>query len=505
MNTFKNWKFALSLCIVVVALIFIVLFSTKPNPVQKEETLAKPSATPAEAIKNVQKSVVAGSFYPSKLKDLDMFIELVLKDTKKKDFTGKIKALIVPHAGYIYSGHTAAAGFAQLNKDYKKVFIIGSNHNEEADFTGISIPKATHYETPMGEIKVSNIANDILMKQPGLFVTNEKANETHIIEVELPFLQKTLSDFEIIPMITGKITYKEVIKAANVIKHYLDDDTLIVISSDLSHYHHYEEAKDIDTACIAAIKDMDMAFMPKCQACGLAAIHILLNIALGDSYEAEIVEYKNSGDTMGDKEKVVGYSSIVFYKSGEGSVEAKKSLLTLSRDVLEGYVKEKNDKPNIDILKLPQMTKESKGCFVTLESNDELRGCIGSILTKKTLAECIVENTVKAAAFDPRFPPVNADELKNISVEISILSTPKKVSAKTPEELLKTLKPLRHGVILVNGEKSATYLPNVWLSFPSKEEFLQSLCKKGDMLPDCWRIKSTEIFTYTADVLAEVK
>jgi AmmeMemoRadiSam system protein A len=177
-------------------------------------------------------------------------------------------------------------------------------------------------------------------------------------------------------------------------------------------------------------------------------------------------------------------------------------LLTMARTVLEKYTKEQKA-PALEALTLPGSVQAERGCFVTLHKQGELRGCIGTILPQSSLARCVMENTVNAAAHDPRFDPVTPDELGQIKIEISVLTVPAPLVHKDTAGLLARLQPGRHGVILRQGLLGATFLPQVWEELPTKELFLSHLCRKGGMAAECWKTAETQVDVYEDTAFAE--
>jgi len=462
---------------------------------------APPSLKTPHKEKVIREPIVAGTWYPGNKEELKSSVNKYYKNSEKLNISN-IKALIVPHAGYAYSGQVAANGFNQLNKDYKKVFIIATNHAQGAYVNGISIPDVTHYKTPLGQLKISEIASELLKQD--LFVNVPQAHTTHVIEIELPFLQQKLKDFEIIPLVTGSLNLEQIKQAADILSKYIDEDSLIVVSSDLSHYHPYEDAVKLDTVCIKNIESMNFEESAKCEACGIYAILILMDIAKRNEWNARIIDYKNSGDVSGDKSRVVGYSSIVFYPKKEKLLTKNEQdfLLELARETVENYVKNKK-KPKIDETKLTPALKKVQGCFVTLNKNHNLRGCIGHILPKEELYKCVIDNAVNAAVNDHRFNPVTENELNEIQIEISVLTVPQRLEFSSGEDLKNKLKPNIDGVVLKKGFYQSTYLPQVWEQLSDKELFLSNLCMKGGMALNCWKDTSTEVYTYQTFVFEE--
>jgi AmmeMemoRadiSam system protein B/AmmeMemoRadiSam system protein A len=430
---------------------------------------------------NIREAFVAGQFYPSETAVLTSQIENM---TNRQSINKNVRAIIVPHAGYQYSGRIAGLGYAQIDPSIKRVIIIANNHANNADYTGIAVTNYSYFETPLGNVKVSPIVKQLLGKYP--FTTNANAELTHVIEVQLPFLHQKLQDFEIIPLIIGRADEQMLEKAANEIDKYVDENTLIVVSSDLSHYHPFKEALDIDTRCIVQIEKQKLE---SCEACGLDAIKILLKISEKRGWNAKILEYTNSGIVTGDLSSVVGYSAIAFYTGY--SREEKESLLKLSRDTLEGKK---------DAILMTQPLKEIKGCFVTLNKGGQLRGCVGAIMPQAPLYECVRENTLNAAHHDSRFSPVTTSELDDIEIEISVLSEPTPLEYDGEADLLAKLKPRIDGVVM-HSISTSTFLPQVWDQFSNKTAFLEALCEKQGAATDCW--KSARYEVYEAEVWGE--
>ena len=444
--------------------------------------------------KHVREPVFAGTWYPGTAIQLDdMFDEFF--GAAEKDDLGKVRALILPHAGVGYSGTVAAKGVAQLEQHYDTVIVIGPSHRYPLQ--GVSVSNFTHYMTPLGEIKVSEKARQLL-EEPGINYVAEAHENEHSIEIELPFLQHQLGDFELVPILVGQT---DVQTFSQLLKKYVDDKTLVVVSVDLSHYHTYQEAIMLDTSCINIIDDMELNQLTECEIDAPWAVSALMLLARDFGWENEVLMYKNSGDVTGKTDSVVGYASIAFYETNKLSKD-QELLLQIARKTAEEYVKTgKKVIVNEDILS--ESLLEKKGCFVTLEKNHQLRGCIGHIIPQEPLYQCVIDNAVNAAVNDRRFKPVTEDELDYIEVEVSILTVPQQLEFNSEIDLLNKLRPNIDGVIIKDGFKQSTYLPQVWESFPDKENFLSSLCRKAGSDEDCWKKSNTQILTYQAKVFRE--
>ena len=442
----------------------------------------------------VKKPNVAGAFYPADANELDSIISEYLSQAEKS--LTKVRGLVSPHAGYIYSGPVAAYGYKQLEGErYDTVIILGPSHH--ARFSGFSIPNATHYETPLGLVRISKKA-DGLRKERYFFYDERIHTKEHSVEVQIPFLQKVLRDFEIIPIVVGDIDPETL---AKILSKYIDDRTLVIASSDLSHYYPYEQAKSLDAFCIHSIPSLDFEGMDACEACGKIPILTLMHLAKDFGWEGKLLDYRNSGDTAGDKSRVVGYASIAFYETGF-SKEEREFLTKLARQTLESYLSGKG-KPKVEENELTPKLREIRGCFVTLNKFGNLRGCIGHILPQEELYKCVIDNAVNAALNDPRFEAVTYEELKDIKIEISVLSVPKPLAFESPQDLLEKLKPGVDGVVIHYRGRTSTYLPQVWGSLPNKQDFLSRLCLKQGSPPDCWTKPDVRIETYQAEVWEE--
>lgn len=310
----------------------------------------------------------------------------------------------------------------------------------------------------------------------------------HSLEVQLPFLQKVLGEFALVPFAVGKASVQEV---AQVLERlWGGPETLIVISTDLSHYHPYEQARAIDGATLSRIaahaSDIDHD-----EACGATPLNGLLSFAKKRHIPIRLLAACNSGDTAGGKDQVVGYSSFALYEGGEvSSDEAGKKLLAIARGAIEQSLLQE-DPVSFNAAWLQQ----AGATFVTLTKNDELRGCIGSLEATRPLAIDVAQNALGAAFRDPRFPELSAAEWPQCKVQVSLLSTPKPVRFADEADLLAQLRPGEDGLILEADGRRATFLPQVWESVPDKRAFLSELLRKAG-LPAETRLTRCKISRY---------
>jgi len=487
--------------IYLLSLIFLLLLLFSTSCQGKEKLAPKKE-------KKIRLPVVAGQFYPGDKAKLSGMIRQFFQEAKGASISGRINGIVSPHAGYIYSGIVAAAGFKQIDPKIKTVFVLAPSHSVSA--RKASIPEVDYYQTPLGEIPLSPIAAT-LRKQDLFSPIPLMHQREHSLEVQLPFLQEVLKDFELIPIVVGQTNPTPI---AEALLPYIGDDALIVASSDLSHYYPYEKAKALDKVCTEAMTSLNFKQMAECEACGKIPVMVLMEIAQQKGWKGKLIDYRNSGDTAGSKDQVVGYTSIAFIsetqkaeaedKKNRESVTEKdqKTLLHLARhtiaDVLSGGKKVSPAEKN-----LSSYLKEKRGCFVTLHKKSALRGCIGSILPANRLCDCVQENALNAAFHDPRFTSLKKDELDQIDIEISILTLPREIHFTDGEDLKRQLRPERDGVILSQGWHRATYLPQVWEQLPDKENFLASLCRKAGLPGSAWKDPKTKIELYEAIVFSE--
>ena len=456
-----------------------------------------------KTVSTVRPAAVAGQFYPSGPDELRKTVGNCLRDATGVEVAGKIRGLVSPHAGYVCSGTVAASGFRQIDHSTKRVILLGPSHR--VPLVGASIPQVTAYRTPLGDVPLAGFAFTLQQQPPFHSVPQAHAGE-HSLEVQLPFLQVILKDFEIIPILTNNADPETL---ATTLAPHIGEDTLVVASSDLSHYHPYEEAVALDRIFTTAVLGGKFPDMPRCEACGKQAVLTLMHIAEIKGWESVLIDYKNSGDTCSGKDGVVGYASIGFVERKETTkkmkealpTEDRKALLKLARSAIEAKLVKGAKVARPEPLS-PALT-EVCGCFVTLHKHGQLRGCIGSIEPVSPLVECVESNAKNAAFGDPRFPALGRDELSEIDIEVSVLSVPERLHFKDADDLKGQLKPLVHGVILSRGYHRSTFLPQVWKQLPEKEKFLEHLCLKGGMSSKAWQDPETKVEVYQAEVFGE--
>jgi len=315
----------------------------------------------------------------------------------------------------------------------------------------------------------------------------------HSLEVQLPFLQRMLGEFSIVPLAVGMAGTADV---AQVIERlWGGPETLVVVSTDLSHYHPYDEAKAIDGATLALIEAYATDIEHE-QACGATPLNGLLHVARSRGLAIKRLAACNSGDTAGDRDRVVGYSSFALYEGGEVSQdEAGRTLIGVARGAI-GHRLGQAAEPRLDE---PAWLAQSGATFVTLMMDSTLRGCIGSLQAQRPLGVDVAENAAAAAFRDPRFPAITLEEWPRVQAEVSLLSAPQRVPFSDEVDLLIKLRPGIDGVVLEHGERRGTFLPQVWEGLPERRRFIEELKRKTGLaantrLIDCrvWRYQVTK-------------
>lgn len=460
---------------------------------------------------------VAGGFYSADPKELSNDIDNLEGSTGPVPADRQVQVVIAPHAGYPYSGPVAAYAFKAIARNhYKTVVLIGPSHY--FPFEGISVWPKGGFRTPLGVVPVDeDFAGALLKEDPQFQNLPQVFEREHSLEVQLPFLQKTYDHIRIVPILMGDPDPRVCRNLAVALDKLIGkrDDVLILISSDMSHYYPYDVANKMDAIALEAIQEInpkkffEACISRKTEMCGFVPVTTALMYAQMRSIKhVEILKHANSGDTAGDKSRVVGYSSIIFYDNllgqatdpvdevGALSPSEKKELLTIARNTMETFVKT-GKAPDV-ATKDPRLN-EVQGAFVTIRKHGALRGCIGNIIGQEPLYETVRDMAVSAASQDPRFPPLTAAELKDVDVEVSVLSKPHRVQDASQIQLGK------HGVIVSNGFRQGVFLPQVaeetgW----TKEEFLSELCsQKAGLPPDAWKDPNVSLYVFTADVFAE--
>ena len=470
----------------------------------------------------VRKAHFAGHFYPSDKAVLVKMVDKYLSSVKKKNIKGKVNAIIVPHAGYSFSGRTAGAAYGSIDNEYETIALIGPCHRSYVK--GAAIYAKGSFQTPLGKINIDEKLAKKILKADSIFKKNTLAHSNeHSLEVQLPFLQRKLKKgFKILPILINDGTAEELARMGEIIAKALKGKkALIVISSDLSHFPNHKIAKLMDESLIFSLSAMNSAYFLKTTevllnkrvanvatvACGRAAIAagMAAASALGAD-EFLKLKYEDSFDSnpsQSSAESVVGYLAGAFIETGKKSEPFKLKLSKAEKTELLKFARYsilselKREDPKFG-LRQNILFNQPAAIFVTLKNNGRLRGCIGGTVSRMTLYDAVFAFSKAAAFADHRFMPVKLKELEKINIEISILSPLGKINSD--KEIIAD----KHGVMLINKNKSGLFLPQVWKQISKKEDFLNEICvQKAGLKKKCWLDKNTKIYTFTVDSFKE--
>lgn len=438
---------------------------------------------------------VAGTFYPA---DRD-----ALLDELGRDFAGarpapdgrRPKAIIAPHAGYLFSGPVAATAFSWVRSRrgaVERVVLLGPSHR--VPFRGLAMPSADRLATPLGDVRVDVARRDAVKGMPGVAVWDAPHLREHSLEVHFPFILEVLGDVVVLPVVVGDAPAEQVAAVLDAV--WGGDETLIVVSSDLSHYHPYEEAVALDRLTAAAIEEGRAEDIGPYDACGVFPVRGLLVAARTRGLRCRIVDLRNSGDTAGTRDRVVGYGAFVFEAEADrvlGPAE-REALLDLADGAVRAGLG--GGRPRTPAAAAPVL-QDQVGVFVTLTVDGDLNGCIGNAWPAEPLCEAVPRLAWEAAFADPRLPALRREQYPALDIEISVLSPPVPVPAASEDELLARVRPCVDGLILVAGARRATFLPSVWDKLPEAGEFVAQLKAKAGIRRGEWP-PDLAVYRYTA-------
>jgi len=441
---------------------------------------------------SIRPAAVAGMFYP----DNPVVLKQTLADLLAHPVAARLarppKALIVPHAGYIYSGPVAASAYAQLEAlrgRIRRVVLLGPTHRVYV--RGLALPEADRFATPLGEVQLDRDGMQQLNDLPQVTRSDAAHQMEHSLEVQLPFLQQVLGDFLLLPLAVGEVTAAEVAEVLE--KVWGGDETLIVISSDLSHFLPDALARKVDGGTVDAILALNSHLSHE-QACGATPVNGLLLAAQAHGLHPVVLDVRNSSQTAGDPDRVVGYAAFAFQAQADADqpdAEKGSTLLKLARSEIASKLGHAVESPaQAGWLQAPGAS------FVTLTRQGELRGCIGTLEAHRPLGVDVRENAVAAAFRDPRFMPLTRAEFDDIRVEVSLLSPTEPLAVANEEDALARLRPNVDGIVFEYGHYRSTFLPQVWEQLPEPAEFLAHLKRKAGLSMDFWS-ESVRLSRYT--------
>ena len=447
-------------------------------------------------------AVLAGHFYPADPGALTQMVDACLAGAER--FHGHPKAIIAPHAGFIYSGPIAGTAYAALRSrrdEIRRVVLLGPCHRVAV--RNFAVPTYTRFATPLGSVAVDQDAIAQILTMPGVEQRNDAHDPEHCLETQLPFLQRLLGDFTIVPILVGAAPRDKTAKLLEML--WGGPETLIVISSDLSHFHDYETARGLDTAACQAIETLAPDELGDEQACGRYAIKGLLAHGQALDLRATTLDLRNSGDTAGRdrRDSVVGYSAVAFEDAGNAcldNVSRDRLLQVAAHSIASGLRNGKE--PQVKVESFPWPLRAVRASFVTLKMKDQLRGCVGSVKAHQPLVADVAGSAYRAAFGDRRFDALTKDELSTIedgmALSISILSQPRRLPGQTEAEALEAMVPGTDGLILRDSDHASLLLPQVWSSIGDAKDFLHALKSKAGLPEDHWS-SSLRLFRFQTE------
>lgn len=474
-----------------------------------------------ENTKTVRPAYCAGTWYPGERAALEKMVDELLAKAKPPSLSGKPLAIISPHAGYRFSAPVAATAYRCLQgQTYKRAIVMAFSHRSAYSYQGVDAPRdLTAYTTPLGQVPIDRQVCDDLLKKKS-FTSNPAIDQgEHSLELQIPLLQRALGgkDFKLVPLYVGRMSEDDLNRAAQAILPWLDDETILVASSDFTHFGASFSYEPFKTDVAKKLHELgDQAAAPLLKAdydgfiehlektgdtiCGRGPISLLLRIlAMRAGAQGVRTGFETSGDQTGDWSSSVSYQAFVFTRPvGKLDKQARTELLKLARQTVTAYVNGK-EPPEADAGKLPAAAQQKGACFVTLQNHGQLRGCIGNMEADGPLCQAVRRNAINACQ-DYRFMsnPVTPTELDQLDIEISFL---------TPMQRIKSFDEIiigRHGLLISYKSGRGVLLPQVayergW----TRNEFLGEVCRKAGVPMDSWKKPEAELYSFEAEVFGE--
>jgi hypothetical protein len=516
--------------ILLFALVFSANLSCGVNPAE-QKGIGKETS--------VQEPCVSGYFYPANAEKLAAMVDGFITNAKLANIEGRVIGVLAPHAGYPYSGGTAGYSYKLVkNLKPKRVLVIGFRHDPRTFSQSRFVTTLKkYYRTPLGDVGIDiDAVKKLMAAESGIENRPDAFASEHSLEVQLPFLQRALPQFTLIPILMIRQSPDTAKALADAIhKAFPQGDAVFVIaSSDMCHYMPADTVKTMDEDAFKWMKTLDTEGLykdlmaEKTQLCGFGPVMTLMELTrLSGGGPGIVLNHSDSGDATGDKSSVVGYGSVAFAAApgkGVGSKtmnnstkppkasteqgalegpmkltkEQKKALLDLARRTVDAVVKEKKDASDVPLDSIKDEALKKQGAaFVTIKKKGELRGCIGQIMARGALDACVRDMAAAAAVQDPRFAPVSTAELKDLEFEISVLTPMEKVTD------ISTIEVGTDGLYIKKGWYSGLLLPQVATEYGwTREEFLAHTCRKAGLPPDEWK-KNVDLFKFSATVFSE--
>lgn len=439
----------------------------------------------------IRSPAVAGSFYPADRNTLRRQLAGFLAEADNAPPNDTLpKAIIGPHAGYIYSGPVAARAYARLltgRGRIRRVVLIGPSHY--VGFQGLAVDTAEAWDMPQGRVALDSEAIAKLRQLPMVGTLESAYTREHALEVHVPFLQHVLGDFRLVPIVAGDAPPDAVAAVFEAL--WGGPETLFVISTDLSHYLDYAACRQADARTAEAIERLDLDALGPQQACGAVPTRGMLLAARRRGMRIERLDLRNSGDTAGGRDRVVGYGAWALYEPASAAAEADDeraaveaigpTLIQLARESIVFGLNTGSAPLVASEAALPALLTAPGAAFVTLRRRGTLRGCIGSAVATRPLVVDVVQHAFNAAFCDWRFPRLGMDELAGLTLSVSVLTAPVGMQFADEADLLLQLRPGVDGLIIRAGGHAGLFLPSVWEEIGEPRMFLAALKQKAGM------------------------
>ncbi len=441
---------------------------------------------------SIRPAAVAGRFYPKNASQLNQQLDIYLSNSDVDIIPPK--AIIAPHAGYIYSGQIAANAYKNIEKlrtQISRVVLLGPAHRVYVK--GIALPSNTHFATPLGNVPIESNVLKQLEHHSFVQFSDAAHEQEHSLEVQLPFLQKVLNDFTLIPLLVGDAEPDQV---ATILKElWGGDETLIIVSSDLSHFLNYETACETDSNTSRLIENFDYENIGSNQACGFMPMRGLLKYAHEKNMSIQTIDLRNSADTAGTKDRVVGYGAYALFNSSILNENDKAVVFdVINKSIKQGL--ETGHPYNPETINYSEQLQEKYAVFITLKLHGQLRGCIGTTEATMPLIKAVAHYAYAAAFSDPRFKSLSVDDYKQVEISLSILTPAKPLLFKDEQDLVDQLRKNVDGLIIAKNNARATFLPVVWESIDNKQQFLNELKRKAGIQSS---VSPDKAWRYTAE------
>ena len=443
---------------------------------------------------------IAGRFYPNDPSSCRALVQTSLQQGLPA-YGIKTKVLVAPHAGHVYSGQIAGTAYQPLQErsmQISRVVLLAPAHR--ISFRGLAITNVEAWASPLGTIPIDWPALQSVLNLPDVAINDDAFEGEHSLEVQLPFIQTVFPNASLVPLLVGDADQWLVSRALELL--WGGPETLIVISTDLSHFLASDQARKMDHQTSIWIELLRPDKLDGNNACGVRALAGALDQASRRDMRVTALDVRHSGDITGQQERVVGYGAFAMEQAHGVRLpeELRQQLINAAREAIKWRLKHGKIATINFKEPLPAPLRSFRASFITLKLKGVLRGCVGTVAAKRPLIIDVIENACKAAFEDPRFQPLSIDELDCLSVSVSILSTPRQIKLKDEPDLLRQIKPDLDGLILQDQDRGGLFLPSVWASLPEAEVFLRQLKGKAGLPPDHWSSSlqihrfSTEIF-----------